>query len=97
MPQAVGERTVSRSAAGAALNASVARPSGNCSAAAIADSTNVFAIVQAASTPPEPRTIAKTFVESAMAAAEQFPDGRATEALRAAPAALLETVLSPTA
>ena len=42
-------------------------------------------------------TIAKTFVESAMAAAEQFPDGRATEALRAAPAALLETVLSPTA
>jgi geranylgeranyl pyrophosphate synthase len=41
--------------------------------------------------------IAKTFVESAMAAAEQFPDGRATEALRAAPASLLETVLSPTA
>ena len=30
-------------------------------------------------------TIAKTFVETAMSATEQFPDGRATEALRAAP------------
>ena len=42
-------------------------------------------------------TIAKTFVETAMSATEQFPDGRATEALRAAPATLLETVFSPTA
>jgi len=41
--------------------------------------------------------IAASFVESAVAATEGFPDGRATEALRAAPRALLDTVLSPTA
>ena len=41
--------------------------------------------------------IAKSFVASAIAATDGFPDSRATEAMRAAPGALLDTVLSPTA
>ena len=41
--------------------------------------------------------IATSFVASAVAATDGFPDTRVTEALRAAPRALLDTVLSPTA
>lgn len=61
-----------------------------------AQRVEALAIVRGSGGVDDACDIAKSFVSSAIAATDGFPDGPATEAIRAAPGALLDTVLSPT-